>query len=292
MMIVKRAPRSIHLVMGLAMVLTACGGSNGSTHAPRFTAGSDGNTPQAEVTPKTFVAAVGSPTDRTVTLAPLTYSDPASPCTGMQATTTLANANAASADCAAAWVNLRADKVPGNDLMAAATTPKQAQVAAGLDLPNATAAANAFYEAAALQRFAYQDNNRTLITALDTEQYLGNDLVFTELTRNAGTTQAVPDCYLPTSIRVVPVPADVNGYLASLGWPSPSSTAIVANYSACAGITFLYPTHTTKTLFGQTTPGAAVITGHIENIAPFGDLWITDGYGICGEPQLKAVCGV
>ncbi len=278
--------RSLVACLVATASLAACGGTSPSTSVPTFDP--DPPTSHAEVTPTSFVTAGAVAGDTKVSLSPLTYSDPASPCRGQAQTVTFGKLSTA---CSDAWIDLQPQHVPGEDVMQLATTPKSALLAATVDPATGTADATAFYETAALTRFAYQDNNRFLVQRLDTNAYTRFDLVFNEITQPGGHTTSVPDCNLPVSIRVTVVDSSVTGYLTSLSWPQPSTTAVVATYAPCAGISFAYQDGRTATKFGQRTAGSAVVTGHIENIAPFGNLWVTDGYAICGEPQLARVCG-
>ena len=264
------------------LVLGACG----TTDAPKYT-----TPPTGEVTPGTLVTAGIPASDAVVALTPTTY-DASSPCASLQVTTRVVNFAGVPLNCFAAWSTYSEQLIPGQDLVANSPIPKTARISPDLFQSDATADANAYYRFVMVRNWAYNNNLPALVKEMDTSAYSPNDFVLNEMTKNFAAVTA-PACNLPTTFRVTKVDSGVQDYIKSIGvWPNPSTFAIVSNYAACPGYTFSYQDGTTKTKFGQDRPAADIMTGHVlQTNTPFGGLWVIDGYAICGEPQVKSVCG-
>ena len=126
----------------------------------------------------------------------------------------------------------------------------------------------------------------------------------------AGTTQTAiargahilfPECALPSHLSAALLsPAQV-ATLVTNGWPSATNEALVLTFPACpAGLTAVFPPMSTGPHpVPSTSPspiplsssgGSLVISGSIQNVAPFGPVWIPNGVGACSNPVFAPVC--
>ncbi len=282
--------RRIGVVVVAAALMAACGdpGPAQPTFDNTDTGAPVGQTPLPEVTPAAPQTAAPVASDTNVTVHPITYPDPADGCYGLASSVALGSAPYR---CQTEWVNTGMPLIPGNDIMTNAPMPRTIHVAAAIAPSVAADDAAAFYQGTVLQNWSYEHQATKLLAVLESAFYTSNDRVLQEMLKKNAAVLDIPDCYYPSSVRITPITPDVQAYLVSIGWPQPSGVAAVADYAACPGITFAYQGGARKTMFGNSKPGAAVITGSAQTIAPFGKVWVIDGYGLCGEPKLAPVCG-
>ncbi len=277
--------------LSLAAVLSACGGG---PSGPAVTFNNEATPVPSDLsgigleTPKAFVTAPPVASDVTVTINPKTYPSPDDPCYGLPKSVSLLSAPAA---CEAEWQMQGVTVIPGEDISQSSPIPRKVLIASGVPVDTGTAAALAFYRYEVLSTFLVLHNYTGANAVIDTPSYVKYDRILTEMLAGA-TVAEVPDCAEPTSLRVAPVPQSVHDYLTRVGWPQPSSYAVIANFSACPGITFVGQGNIRKQLFGNNAAATTITTGSIQDIAPFGKVWVMDGYGICGVAALKPVCGV
>jgi hypothetical protein len=167
----------------------------------------------------------------------------------------------------------------------------------GREIPPADgqAAATAYVRMEAFGLWAIPYTARMVIATLDTARYVHHDPVLALMNQNAYIA-AVPPCGYPSALRVAGIDAAARAYLEQRGWPGASGTAIVATFPACPGVDVTTvdaggQRSTTTKRFGQDRPGSVVASGSVQDIAPFGSVWVVDGYEPCGAPALSPVCG-
>ena len=286
--------RYLPTLCAVLALLTSCSGSDSSA-SPRSTTSNRAldTGPISIVTPAAFVTAPSVASDTTVAITPHTYQDPSDPCFGLQQTTPLLQAPTA---CRAAWQELSVLSIPGEDITTASPIPHRAQISSSVGVTAGSAAALAFYRYEVLSTFVVVNNDIAAVVAVDGPGYQTFDRILAVM-RGDGTTPGatvsdVPTCSQPTSIRVTNIDAGAVQYLTAGGWPAPSHLAIVANFATCPGFLFQYRGQNSLRVFGNNAPATTVTTGSIRHIAPYGDIWVTDGYAVCGVPQMKSVCGI
>ena len=285
--------RSVHrrCASAAAVVVCALGAGCGSDAARPAYHTSPSPTFAAEHTPAVFVTAVPVSSDSVITITPSTY-DPTSPCFSVAVTTTVASLNAVPADCLGAWGSFTHSSIPGQALIAGSPVSTLVHVQQGIPIAEATADATAYYRFVTARLWAYSKNITNLVKQIDTPGEAALDGAYAEMSQKFGGITLLPQCMYPRSFRVTRVDATVQAYFQSEGAAHPSDVAIVDNYPVCPGIVFGYQDGSAKTLFGNATAESDVQTGTIVHTdSPFGNMFITDGYGVCGEPALKSVCG-
>ena len=235
------------------------------------------------------------PGDVSVALNPTSYSSGSS-CVGVKQTEPR---TVVPSDCATQWLAMDSAYVAGQDLMTAGypagtPMPKRATVSSAISPSVGAADATAYFRTTAFSEWALQYTDQAVVSTIDTLHYANRDPILA-LWNQAAYIAQPPACGYPTSFRVAATDSATQEYLGEQGWSQASKTAVIATFPACPGVDVTIRqgngvTTTTKK-FGQANSGSAIVTGFVENIGPFGDLWVVDGYEACGPSQLKALCG-
>ena len=275
---------SVYVVLlGLALVCTSCGsGASGNAPGSYGNGSSSSGGASSKSTPAP-VAVTPPPGLPSVSYSLSTFPQ-GNPCS-MPATSAFSTVPNA---CQLEWAPTGTTYVPGEDAMKLVPAPSSATYQQGVSSAQAQSYSQAFIRTIELSFWAMKYNNATMLSLLDGPIASG-DLILKNL-QSGGVVKSLPSCLGPTSVEVVTVSQSAVNYLVSQGWSSPSQVGLVATYPACSGLTMLLTGGRTVTYGASTRPYSIFYTGSIEQVSPFGGIWITNGQGQCGALQLRSAC--
>ena len=275
-------------VMVVLLMTVSCGSTS---HDVAGTAGPGAPTASLRPSAPTTTAVATTPDthDTVVSLSPLTYPPPGGPCATVATSTPVYNVPPA---CQQVWLPLLSASVPGQNAMAT-SMPLQASLGAGVTVALGTTVATGFYRWQAFQAWLEANNVTSGMEALDA----GNpDPVTAALRQTSGQytssqVSAVPDCTLPTSIRVTIPDASAAAYLRQKGAVN-TTVVVLATYPVCPGVTITMPNGSTFKADQQTVAVTQITPGILSTVVPFGEVWLPESSVSCGNsPVLVGLCG-
>lgn len=268
------------VVVAIMVAVVACGTTG---YAP---GSSHGSAPAASTTASQIPDIAVSPPSgaKEVTFQAETFPNVSDPCR-MPSTVPFSEAPKT---CEYEWSSASTTYVPGADAMHMVQAPSVVYADAGVSTSTAATVADAYIRQLELSFWAMKYDDIAMLSTLS-GQLAQENQIFQAL-KNGAVVHAMPACVGPSNLQVVSVSKAAQTYLQSQGWAYASTEGLVITNPPCSGLVLLEPGGQLVVAGKAATSSSYLLTGSVENVAPYGLIWVMNGESGCGVPALRNTC--